>query len=74
MSYYKINMSSGNVETLDKYNFQTEGGRLISPQEIIARNPSIVLDIADLELQTDDKLIVVREFSTYRGSIDILII
>lgn len=74
MSYYKINMSSGNAEALDKHIFQTEGGRLISPQEIIARNPSIVLDIADLELQTDDKLIVAREFNTYRGSIDILII
>jgi len=74
MSYYKINKGSGKAEALDKYIFQTEGGKLISPQEIIARNPSIILDIADFELQTDDKLIVAREFNTYRGSIDILII
>jgi len=36
MSYYKINKGSGKAEALDKYIFQTEGGKLISPQEIIA--------------------------------------
>lgn len=74
MTYYRVNRVSGDAEELDKYFFQTEGGSRLSPQEIIANNPSILLDIADLELQTDDKSIVVREFNTYRGSIDILII
>lgn len=74
MSYYKINLALGAAKALDKYFFQTEGGSLISPQEIIVNNPSILLDIADLELQADEKLLVTREFNTYRGSIDILII
>ena len=46
MLSYKVNLDLGKAEALDKYFFQTEGGSLISPQEIIAKNPSILLDIA----------------------------
>lgn len=74
MSYYHVDLDSGKSDPLQKYTFQSEGGQKISPQELIANNPQIIMDIPELEAQSDEKYLVAREYPTSRGPIDILII
>ena len=74
MAYYQIDQTSGEAAALQKFYFNTEGSETISPQVLISQNPQIVMDIPEIEAQSDGKYLVAREFSTSRGSIDILII
>lgn len=74
MTYYQIDQTSGKAFPLDRFHFNTEGIETVSPQVLISQNPQIVMDIPEIEAQSDGKYIVAREFSTSRGAIDILII
>jgi hypothetical protein len=73
MSYYHVDLQSGKIDPLQKYTFQSEGGQKISPQELIANNPQIIMDIPELEVQSDDNYLVAKEYPTSRGPVDILI-
>lgn len=74
MSVFKINTPTLEISELNEYHFKSEGNDKISPQEILARYPQMILSIPELELPPSSSELVVREFSTNRGSIDILII
>jgi len=74
MAIFKINTQTFNTSELDEYHFKSEGTDRVSPQEILARNPQLVLTIPELELPPSSHALVVREFSTNRGSIDILMV
>jgi hypothetical protein len=74
MSLYKVNLDSGNVASLEKYVFKGEGTYPVSPQELIVNKPKMVLDIPDLEIQSDANCLVMKEFNTNRGAIDVLMI
>lgn len=74
MSIFKIDKKNLEIVNLNKYRYESEGNHEISPQELIARFPSLVLSIPELEVEETEDLLVVREFSTSRGAIDVLII
>jgi len=74
MTSYKIDLESGLTEQSNKYRFASEGGHLISPQQIITANPQMVIDIPEVDIQCDDMPLVACEYGTSRGPIDILII
>lgn len=74
MAIFKINTQTYDVTELNEYHFKSEGNDRISPQEILARNPQIVLTIPELEFPPSSQALVLREFSTNRGSIDILMV
>lgn len=74
MAHYQIDQTSGKASALEIFHFNTEGSETVSPQVLISKNPQIVMDIPEIEVQSDGNYLVAREFSTSRGSIDILII
>lgn len=74
MTSYKIDLETGAAAPSSNYRFASEGSHLISPQAILASNPQMVLDIPDIDIQADDKVLVMREYPTSRGPIDILVI
>jgi len=74
MPFYKVNVMDGLAQPLNRYKFYKEGGDIISPQKLIVNNPSIILDIPDIEIQSGEKVLVAEEYNTSRGPIDVLII
>ncbi len=74
MSSCKVGLMDGLAQPLTKHNYHKEGGDIISPQKLIVNNPSIILDIPELEIQSDEKILVAEEYSTSRGPIDVLLI
>lgn len=74
MPYYQIDLNSGKADALNKFVFKKEGGETISPQELLALNPNIIMDIPEIEVQSAENYLVAREYSTSRGPIDILIV
>jgi hypothetical protein len=71
---YKINKGKFELVELSKHNYRNEGRDKISPQYLIAKFPSLILSIPDLDISESDKYLVVREFNAGRGPIDVLII
>ncbi len=61
------------IRRLTEYRFSSEGNHQISPQNIIASFPQVITDIPELEINAEFVL-ALREFSTERGSIDILLV
>ena len=74
MTSYQIDLMTGALSALDMYSFKSEGCHNISPQQLIYKNPELVLNIPELEMPSYEKLIVIREFNTTRGPIDVLMI
>ncbi|HPR74333.1 MAG TPA: hypothetical protein PLX41_11810 [Bacteroidales bacterium] len=74
MAIFKFNTQTLETSELDEYHFRSEGIDKVSPQEILAKNPELVLTIPELELPPSSNALVLREFSTNRGSIDILMV
>jgi hypothetical protein len=74
MSSYKVTLKDGVASPLVRFSFKSEGVDLISPQELIYNNPTLVIDIPDLEIQSSENIIVTREFNTNRGLIDVLMV
>lgn len=74
MSLYKVNIDTGSIDPFTRFSFKSEGGELISPQELIYNNPKLIINIPELEIQSSDNIIVTREFNTNRGPIDVLMI
>jgi hypothetical protein len=74
MAIFKLNTKTLENKRLEEYHFRSEGSDLISPQELLAIFPNIILSIPELELPPANSILVLREFSTSRGSIDLLII
>lgn len=74
MPIFNISTKNAKATELSSYRFASEGNHDISPQNILANNPSIICTIPELELIEGASLMVVREFSSSRGSIDLVII
>ncbi len=74
MSFYKVNTTDGKATSLKPYRYLKEGGVIISPQDMIANNPSIIMDIPELDLQSDQEVIVAYEYGLSGFGIDILFI
>ncbi len=74
MSIFKINKTKFEIEELNQHRYKNEGYAKISPQELIAQFPSLILSIPELEVTETEKLLVIRELNTSRGAIDILIV
>jgi hypothetical protein len=74
MPVFKINTQTSITTELNEYRFKNEGSDCISPQELLAKNPQIILSIPSLELPPSNSALIIREFCTSRGPIDILII
>ena len=74
MPVFKINTQTSNSTELKEYRFKNEGSDSISPQGLLAKNPQIILSIPSLELPPSNSALIIREFCTSRGPIDILII
>lgn len=74
MAVYNINNKDNKVSELNQYKIKYEGRGEISPQAIIAATPEIILSVPELEMSDFETSIVVREFNTRRGGIDLLII
>lgn len=47
---YQLNKNDGHLRKLENYTFKSEGNHRISPQEILALNPQIITDLAELEI------------------------
>jgi hypothetical protein len=74
MSSYKVDRKDGVASSLERFSFKSEGVDLISPQELIYNNPKLIINIPDLEIQSNENIIVTREFNTNRGAIDVLMV
>jgi len=74
MAIFKLNKNDFTLSELASHRFASEGYHKVSPQELIASFPSLILSIPELEVSETEKLLVTRELSTSRGAIDVLII
>jgi len=74
MGTYKINLDNLTCKPVKDFRFKNEGSDILSPQVILAKNPEILIELRDLELSSTEVVFCAREFSTLRGSIDILLI
>jgi hypothetical protein len=74
MAIFNINTQTLAISELDEYHFKSEGSRQISPQELLAKFPNIILSVPELEMPPSNSVLVLREFSTTRGSIDLIMI
>ncbi|MFZ4439217.1 MAG: hypothetical protein ACOYOS_12365 [Syntrophales bacterium] len=74
MAMYRIKEGSSKTTKLEDFEFVSEGGHDFSPQRILAANPNIIFDLPELELVNTDVFISLPEYSTSRGSIDLLVI
>lgn len=74
MGIYKINKTKLELAELNQHKYRNEGRDKISPQYLIAKFPSLILSIPELEIAETEKYLVVREFNAGRGPIDVLII
>ena len=74
MGVFKINKSKLEIAELSQHRYKNEGYSKISPQYLIAKFPSLILSIPELEVADSEKYLVIREFNAGRGPIDILII
>lgn len=75
MASYKINLtqlSSGSK--LGDFKYKDTKGDEFFLQKILADNPAIIMDLPELELADVELLLVVREYSTTRGNIDLLLV
>jgi len=71
---YRLRKGESRIETLEDYSFASEGSHAFSPQRILVNNPNIIFDLQELELVNAEVFIACREYSTSRGSIDLLLI
>lgn len=74
MPMFKLEKDRFNLSELESHRFVNEGQDKISPQEIIAKFPELILSVPALETPNFETNFVAREFSTRRGSIDIVVI
>lgn len=74
MSVFKINTQKLESRELDLHRYKNEGYSKVSPQNLIARFPSLILSLPELEITDLDAIMVAREVNTSRGPIDVLII
>ena len=74
MALFKLNKENLLISELDHYSYRNEGRDNVSPQKLLAKFPELILSIPELEIQESEKLLVVCEFRTASGPIDILII
>jgi len=74
MALFNLNKNDYSIEELSPHRFKSEGMDKVSPQELIATFPSLILSIPEIEVSETEKLLVTREFNTSRGPIDVLII
>ena len=74
MSTYKINLETLGFEPIKDYYFKNEGADKASPQVILAKNPEILTQLNELGLSNPEVVFCAREFSSLRGSIDLLLI
>jgi hypothetical protein len=74
MAIFNINTKTLDIKRLEEYHFRSEGNDRISPQELIAKFPEIIVSIPELEIPPCNSILVIREYSTSRGSIDLLMI
>lgn len=74
MSCYSINTQNGSATRLNEYQFDFEGGTPISPQELLRKNPEIIINFPELEIVGSDILLAMNEYPTGRGVIDILLV
>ena len=74
MGTYKINLENYTCQPAKDFRFKTEGSDILSPQVILSKNPEILVELRDLGISNTEVVFCTREFSTLRGSIDILLI
>lgn len=74
MGIYKINKTKLEITELNQHKYRNEGRDKISPQYLIAKFPSLIISIPELEISDSDKCLVIREFNAGRGPIDVIII
>ena len=74
MVMYRLKAGNKKIEKLEDFEFESEGNHDFSPQKILQNNPNIFIDLPELELMNTEAFIIFPEYSTSRGSIDLLII
>ena len=74
MTMYRLKAGIDQAERLDLFEYASEGNHEFSPQRILADNPDLIFGLPELELLNSEPLIAFREYSTARGSIDLLLI
>ncbi len=74
MPIFTLDKNTFSLSELDSHRFKNEGYDKISPQEIIAQFPQLILSVPELETPNFETNFVAREFSTRRGPIDIVVI
>jgi hypothetical protein len=74
MAMYHLKKGDNKLSRLSDYEFSSEGSHVISPQRILIDNPEMLLDLKELELFDTEIFLSIPEYSTVRGSIDLLII
>lgn len=74
MTMYSLKRGEQKINRLDDYEFASEGSHHFSPQRILEANPNIIFDLPELELLNTEAFVSFPEYSTSRGSIDLLVI
>lgn len=71
---FKISEKNNECLEVSPFEFRTEGGGFLSPQILLEKYPEILLSIEGIGISPYGKVIAVREYSTSRGSIDVVYI
>lgn len=71
---YRLKQGDRKLDKLKDFEFESEGSHAFSPQLILTDNPNILFDLPELELLNTNVFISFSEYSTSRGSIDLLVI
>jgi hypothetical protein len=74
MAMYYLKKDEQGLSRLAGYEFASEGSHTFSPQQIIIDYPEILIELSELEMLNSDAFLAVPEYSTGRGSIDLLVI
>jgi len=71
---FKLSEKNNGCVEIQPFEFRTEGSEFLSPQVLLQKYPEILLSIDEIDISPYEQIISVREYSTSRGSIDIVYI
>ena len=74
MPSFILNLNENSIEDLKEYHFKSEGQGIDSLQASLFSYPEMITSIPDLEITNAEVVLSIREYSTSRGPIDLLIL
>lgn len=74
MPSFILNQKENSIEYLNDYRFKTEGQGIDSLQATLFKYPEVITSIPELEISNAEVVLSIREYSTSRGPIDLLIL